>query len=189
MRFQGNVVENLMGALKSKDEILAKEILVDEMAQIIENNPKEMIKTLRYSKVNVSDTASKKKLVNLASYNLHNNPSFQKNLAVTIVKKGSAEPSDYDRFVANPEAGEMAAKGGGKGGAGMASAIASMIGSIGKWGSSRNDLKAEEARTKSLMYQKIFGQEQKINWMPIIVVGGVLLIGALVVWRTTAKNS
>ena len=64
-----------------------------------------------------------------------------------------------------------------------------MIGSIGKWGSSANDLKAEELRTKSKMYEKIFGGQQKRNWMPIIVVSGVLLIGAMVVWRMTAKNS
>ena len=150
------------------------------MANIIENSPKEMIKTLRYSNVKVNDSVSKEKLVALASYNLYNNPLFQKNIAVTLVIGNSATKSDY----ASAEGGK-----GGGGGGNIVSAVANMIGSIGKWGASSNDLKAEEERTKGKMYEKIFGGQQKRNWMPIIVVSGVLLIGALVVWRTTAKNS
>ena len=88
MRFNGNIVENLQAAAESQDEILMKDILIDEMANIIENNPKQMKKTLRYSNVKVSDDISKKKLISLASYNLYNNPIFQKNLAVTLVMGG-----------------------------------------------------------------------------------------------------
>jgi hypothetical protein len=97
--------------------------------------------------------------------------------------KGMATKHDY----ASAEGGES---GGGDGGGGgnLVSSIANMVGSISSWGASSNDLKTEELKTKGIMYEKIFGVEKKTNWMPIVVVGGVLLIGALVVWRMTAKK-
>lgn len=181
MRFQGNVVENLKAAAKSNDTVLIGDLLIDEMANIIEKNPTEMIKTLRNSKVDISDMASQDDLVSAASYNLHNNRIFQKNIAVMLVKKGSAQPHDY----AGAEGG--GGEGGG-GGGNIVSSIADMVGSISQWGASNQNLKAEEQRTKGKMYEKIFGGQQKRNWMPIIVVAGVLLIGAMVVWRVTAKK-
>ena len=180
MRFQGNIIENLTAAAQSQDESLIKDLVIDEMANIIENDPKEMIKTLRYSKVKVDDAASKEELINLSVKNLYNNSIFQKNLAVTLTKKDSATQHDY----AGAEGG-----GGGGGGGNIVSSIADMIGSISKWGASSNDLKSEESRTKARMFEKIFGGQEKTNWMPIIVVAGVLLIGAMVVWRVTAKNN
>jgi|TARA_R110000787_G_scaffold11722_5_gene38446 hypothetical protein len=177
MRFQGDIIENLTAAAQSQDENLIQELVIDEMANIIENDPNEMIKTLRYSKVKVDDTASKEELINLSVKNLYSNSIFQKNLAVTFTKKGSAAKHDY-----------AGAEGDGGGGGNIISSIANMIGSIGKWGSSSKDLKAEESRTKARMFEKIFGSGKKRNWMPIIVVAGVLLIGAMVVWRVTAKN-
>ena len=180
MRFQGNLIENLTAAAKSKDEVLVRELVLDGMANMIQNNPKEMIKTLRYSKVKISDKPSTEKLIEVASYNLHNNRIFQKNLAVTISKKGLANSNDY--------AEAEGSSGGGGGGGNIVSSIADMIGSIGKFGASRNDLKSEEARTKSKLFDKILGGGNKTNWMPIVVVAGVLLIGAMVVWRVTATK-
>ena len=180
MRFQGNVVQNLTAAARSNDEILMKELLIDAMVNIIETQPKEMAKTLRYSNIKASDTASKEDLIRLASYNLYNNPIFQKNLAVTLVMGDDATKSDY--------ASAEGSGGEGGGGGNIVASIADMIGSISKWGASNQDLKAEEERTRGQMYEKIFGQEKKTNWMPIVVVGGVLIIGAIVVWRMTAKK-
>ena len=201
MRFQGNVVHNLLAAQKAQDEQLAKDILIDEMANIIETNPKEMVKVLRYSNVNVSETANQRKLVDLASYNFYNNPLFQKNLAVNIVKKSSAQPSDYASAVgagavgaASTAAGATGSIGGaaagGAGGwiTGVTQTVGDLFKSISGYGRSKNELKSEEERTKLLMYEKIFGQQQQRNWLPIIVIGGVLLIGAIVVFRTTGKN-
>ena len=187
MRFQGNSIDNLIAAAKSKDEILVRDLIVDEIANTIQNNPKEMIKTLRNSNVKISDNSSLEDLVDIASYNLHNNLIFQKNLAVSINNKYLENSETY----ANSEGGGGSEGGGegGKGGGGnIVSAIAGMIGSIGQFGASRNDLKAEEMRTKSKMYEKIFGGDKKTNWLPIVAIGGVLLIASLVVWRVTANK-
>ena len=182
MRFQGNITENLIAAARSKDSVLLRELVIDKIANIIQTSPKEMVKILRYSKVDISDTATMKELVNAASYNLHNNLLFQKNLAVTIEKGSSAQAEEYAQA-------DDGGGGGGGGGGSMVSSIADMIASIGKYGASSNDLKAEQEKSKSLMYQKIFGVgEEKTNWMPIIVIAGVLLIGAMVVWRVTATK-
>ena len=191
MRFQGNITENLIAAARSKDSVLLRELVIDKIANIIQTSPKEMVKILRYSKVDISDTATMKELVNAASYNLHNNLLFQKNLAVTIEKGSSAQAEEYaqaDDGGGGSTAGGVVINSGGGGGS-MVSSIADMIASIGKYGASSNDLKAEQEKSKSLMYQKIFGDgEEKTNWMPIIVIAGVLLIGAMVVWRVTATK-
>jgi len=93
--------------------------------------------------------------------------------------------------------GSGASSGGGEGGgegggaaAGIVSSVAGMIGSISQWGASKNQLKAEEAKSKGLMYEKIFGarQNKKTNWLPIVAIAGVLLIGGIVVYRVTAKS-
>ena len=57
-----------------------------------------------------------------------------------------------------------------------------------KFGSSSKELKAAEAQADAMMYSKMFGQEQKTNWLPIVAIAGVLLIGGLVVWRVTGKK-
>jgi len=189
MRFQGNIIENLQAASESKDKVLLKEILVDSMANLIEEDPTEMVKVLKHSNVDVDDNVSKRKLIDIASYNLYNNPLFHKNLAVNLVKGKEANENDY-ASAEGDGSGSEGGEGGGKGAAaaGIVSSIAGMLGSIGAWGASSNDLKKEELRTQSQMYEKIFGEEKKTNWMPIIVIGGVLLIGAIVVWRLTAKK-
>ena len=185
MRFNGNTIENLISAKKSKDEILVKDLLVDEMSNIIQSEPKQMIKALRNSKVKISDTVSKQDLISIASYNLYNNPIFQKNLAVTITNRNLGSTESY----ANSEGGSGGgSSSGGGGGSDIISALAGMVGSIAQFGSSGKELKAEELKTKSKMYEKIFGKEEKTNWLPIAVIGGVLLIGALVVWRVTANK-
>lgn len=177
MRYSGNVVNNLMSAAKSQDKVLIKELLVDAMANMIENDPKEMIKTLRHSKVDISENASTSELIKVSSYNLHNNPIFQKNLAVAFTSNGDAESSDYAEAEGGSEKG------------GLVSSIADMVGSISQWGQSSNDLKKEEERTKARMYEKIFGDNKpKTNWLPIVAIAGVLLIGGIVVWRVTSNK-
>lgn len=186
MRFNGNVIENLQAAAKSKDKYLIKDIIIDEMSNIIDSNPDRMIKALRESKVDVSDNVSKQKLIKLASRNLHNNRIFQKNLAVIIVKKGNATPHDFSS--SNGKGTEGASSGGSGGGGNIISSIADMVGSISQWGASSKDLKAEEQRSKNAMYEKIFGGKKKTNWLPIVVIAGVLVIGGIVVWKTTGKK-
>jgi hypothetical protein len=206
MRYQGNIVENLQSAAKAKDKALIKELVVDKTASLIENDPKAIITALKKSGVKVSDNATKLELIDLASVNLYENRLFQKNLAVTLVNEGMAQDSDYANSTGQgfdlggllgglgggggdaASAGSGGGGGGGAAAAGIVSSVADMVGSISQWGASKNQLVAQEQQSKQMMYSRIFGEKKKTNWLPIVIVAGVLLIGGVVVWRVTAKK-
>lgn len=187
MRFQGDIVHNLTNAIQAKDENLAREMLNDELATIIEHNPNELANALRNSKVSVGDSPSKEELVNLTSYNIVNNPIFQKNVAVMFSMKGSNQtPTDSDYASAS---GDMSSGGGDGGGSGgTVGAVSAAIGEIFKFGTSFNTLKSEEEKTKASLYAKVFGEGKKTNWMPVILIGGVLLIGGIIAYVSLKKD-
>jgi len=211
MRYQGNIIQNLDSAAKSRDKALLKDLILDKLSELIQTNPKAIIKALRLSNVKVSNNASKEELINKSVDNLYSNRLFQKNIAVTFVANGIADNSAYANSTgqgfdlsallgggggggaaASSGGGGAAASsgGGGAAAAGIVSAVSGMVGSISQWGASKNQLKAEEAKSKGLMYEKIFGarQNKKTNWLPIVAIAGVLLIGGIVVYRVTAKS-
>ena len=209
MRYQGNIIQNLDSAAKSRDKALLKDLILDKLSELIQTNPKAIIKALRLSNVKVSNNASKEELINKSVDNLYSNRLFQKNIAVTFVANGIADNSAYANSTgqgfdlsallgggggggaAASSGGEAASSGGGgQAAAGIVSSISGMIGSISQWGASKNQLKAEEAKSKGLMYEKIFGanKNKKTNWLPIVAIAGVLLIGGIVVYRVTAKS-
>tara|TARA_R110001592_G_scaffold135862_4_gene352433 strand:+ start:3409 stop:4041 length:633 start_codon:yes stop_codon:yes gene_type:complete len=210
MRYQGNIIQNLDAAAKSRDKALLKDLILDKLSELIQTNPKAIIKALRLSNVKVSNNDSKEELINKSVDNLYSNRLFQKNIAVTFVANGIADNSAYANSTgqgfdlsallggggggggaaAASSGGEAASSGGGGGAAGIISAVSGMVGSISQWGASKNQLKAEEAKSKGLMYEKIFGarQNKKTNWLPIVAIAGVLLIGGIVVYRVTAKS-
>jgi len=186
MRYYGNFAENIINAYKSQDKELLKELVYDENARLIEMNPELVVNALKESNVDVSSDASKLDLIGMSAYNIVNNPIFQRNLEVAIAEGQDYDIPNKDRF-SNAEAGAEGS--GGEGGSGsMVTAIAGAVGSIFEFGTSTQNLKSEEEKAKAAMYSKIFGEQKKRNYMPYIVVGGVLLIGALVVWRVTANR-
>ena len=170
--------------------ILAGFPSIDLYNSIIESNPKEVINALKYSKVNIDEDASKEDLIDIVAYNIVNNPIFRKNAAVLFTMKGSNRTPNEEDYASQSGSSGSGGSGSGGGGAtaGLVGSLADMIGSAFKFGSSSKELKAQEESTKAAMYAKLFGENKKTNWMPIVVIGGVLLIGALVVWRVTANK-
>jgi len=185
MRYHANIVENITNAIKANDKHLAKEIILDEIVTLIEENPSELTRALKESKVNIGSAPSKEELIDKSAYALVNNPIFQKNLAVVLVSQQENRVPAREEFSNNDAKG---GKGGGGGGGNMVSSIANAVGSIFGFATATQQLKGEEQKAKSVMYEKIFGQQKKRNWMPIIVLGGVLLIGGLVVWKVLSNK-
>lgn len=74
---------------------------------------------------------------------------------------------------------------GGQSGGGMGDWIKVIGGAIDsgfKFGQSANELKGEKEKTKQTIYNKLFGDGEKTNWLPIIALTGVLAIGGIVVY-------
>ena len=183
MRYHANIAENIINAVKANDNQLAREIVLDEIVTLIEENPSVLTKALKESKVNIGNTPTKEELIDKSAYAIINNSLFKKNLAVVLAAQ------EENRVPAREEFAN--AKGGGSeeggGGGSMVSSIANAVGSIFGFATSTQNLKSEEAKAKAAMYVKIFGEKKSRNWMPVIVIAGVLLIGGLVVWKVVAK--
>ena len=185
MRYHANILENITNAYRSKDRELLRDIVFDEIATIIKENPKAIIEALKASNVTISDNADTKTLINYVAYAIVNNPMFQKNVAVVLAAQNEGRQPAREEFL-NSKGGE--ASGGGKGGGSAISSIANAVSSIFNFATATQNLKSTEQQAKAVMYEKIFGQKKRINWLPIVAVAGVLLIGGIVVWRVTATK-
>lgn len=184
MRYGGDLISNIAAAHKSKDMNLLRDIIIDQMAVVINNNPYDMVKLLADSGISINNNTSKKKLADVSVQALHNSPKFQNKLAIFLVNAKSNGKQTHSLAEGDGGGGG----GGGEVAATIVGSVADMIGSISKWGASKNDLKAQENISKSKLFDRILNKENKINWMPIVVISGVLLIGAIVVWRATATK-
>tara|TARA_R110000823_G_scaffold141854_1_gene271614 strand:- start:386 stop:1078 length:693 start_codon:yes stop_codon:yes gene_type:complete len=223
MRFGGNFIQNITQAHKSKDKSLQKDILFDELAQLIENYPLVLIGALQESGCDICQGASKKKLIDATVDNLSYNPSFRNKIPLLIVasksgalkkaisqakKEGfSSADGKVKDFFGNIWGKVKGAFGGGgtamgdggsnvlenvgdgaKEGAGggiwgvVIGTIGGVTESIFDWKTSKTNQEIANEQAKMSLYEKLLGGAGgKTNWMPIVVVGGVLLIGAIVV--------
>jgi hypothetical protein len=212
MRSRASSVENLIRAYKAKDKELYRKFLVNDIVLMIEDNPKLLIKAMRESNIKVSDNPSRKELIDKSAYSLFNNRIFVKNLLHKIVlldsnnhqsrqeflglAGGGEAGSFFDdigqslsgMFSSGAESGAESGAGGG-GAAGIVDSLASLTDSIFGFATSKNELKAEEERAKAEMFNSVMNQnKKKTNWMPVVVVGGVLLIGGLIAWRVVGNK-
>lgn len=178
MRYQGDISQNLSNASEAKDTDLAKNIILDEVVTLIEDNPQPLLNALRYSDVNISDSSDKKEIADKTAYALTYNATFPNQLAIAIgnnVKGKRPVRPEYSNAVDPVSAISEAASG--------------LFGTVGDVIKTQGAKRIEEERTKQVLYAKLFGEKQKkkTNWIPIIAVASVMIIGGIVVWRVTKK--
>ena len=202
MKFGGNVYSNFSNASGSKDFDYKRDVLLDEIARLIETDRSAVILILKDAGYKVDTKSSKKEVIKKVSHALHNNKQFQLDISKEIVKANNhAEFSNADGKTkewfsglfssggsSSNSGGGGSASGAGAGAGGVVGAIAGAVGSVFDFGKSNNDKKAEEERTKQTLYNKLLGDNEKTNWLPIIVISGILIIGGIIVWRVTAKK-
>jgi hypothetical protein len=226
MRFGGNFIQNITQAHKSKDKSLQKDILFDELAQLIETQPSVLIGALKESGCKISQGASKKELIDATVDNLSYNPSFRNKIPLLIVanksgalkkaisqakKEGfSSADGKVKDFFGNiwgkvkgtfggdggngnvlENVGEGASEGAGGGIWGVViGTLGGVTESIFDWKTSQTNQQIANEQAKISLYEKLLGGAGgKTNWMPIVVVGGVLIIGAIVVFATLKNKN
>ena len=226
MRFGGNFIQNITQAHKSKDKSLQKDILFDELAQLIETQPSVLIGALKESGCKISQGASKKELIDATVDNLSYNPSFRNKIPLLIVanksgalkkaisqakKEGfSSADGKVKDFFGNiwgkvkgtfggdggngnvlENVGEGASEGAGGGIWGVViGTLGGVTESIFDWKTSQTNQQIANEQAKMSLYEKLLGGAGgKTNWMPIVVVGGVLIIGAIVVFATLKNKN
>jgi hypothetical protein len=192
MRYESDFKSNFMNAAGSNDVNLQKDILLDQIASLIKNNPKLVADALINSGFKISDKNSKIEIINSVSKAIYSSPDFQKKIAELIVSSNSnfSNGSGFLDSVKNFFGGSGdAADTVGKA-AGVASninpvnAVANAIGSIFNYSASLENKKSAEAEARASLAAKIFGADDKskTNLVPIVIIGSVLLIGGLTVF-------
>ena len=92
-----------MNAAQAKDEDLLKELVLDEIATMIEENPQPLIEALREANVNISNSPSKEDLIDKSSSNLVSNRLFQRTIAQVLAERvGEKSPTQLaDMVISN----------------------------------------------------------------------------------------
>ena len=169
MRYEGNFKTNFMNAIGSNDVELQKDMLLDEVASLINSDIALVADALNKSGVKISQSYSKREIAEKVSSALHGNKDFQNNIAVLIAKKkASFKNADGVSVAVDPVSI-------------IAKSLSDIFGNIGDVVGSVQERKSEQEKTKQALLGKIFGGDsQKINYTPLIIVGGVLLIGGII---------
>lgn len=199
MKYGGSFTKNFSSANGSNNKDYQKDVLLDEIARLIEFNKPVVISILKDSGHSISPKSSKKQVVDHVVKALYNSQQFRTDIAKEIAKANQHEFAnaigDWKIFNSGDSAqptgsasgaGQGAGQSGGKGG--MVTAIAGAIGSIFTFGSASKNQKAEEERTRQAMYDKLLNVGEEKNWMPIIVVSGILVIGGIVAYFALRKK-
>lgn len=181
MRFTGNILKNMKSAEMSKDNALKRDIVLDEVAFLIKQNKSVVVDALNNSGVKTSENASVSSLINKVVNNIYENKEFQQQISTAIAN-----------FHSKGVASTVKTKGGFSNVSGdTASAIATALGqatsSIFNFAASKKELEKEKEASKSKLYEKLLGGK-KTNWLPIIIVGGVLIIGGIVAFSVLRKK-
>jgi hypothetical protein len=199
MIYGGNMMSNFSGGVLSKDRDMTKDVVLSEIHKILDKSPEVLIEALNSSGQAVSKNVSKKDLVHLTVENLYENPKFRDNISALIIEGNETNYNNADGAIMDKLKGFFS-KGGADDSSGGASApkvtvgadpisaIAGAIGSIFSFAQSGKDRKAaKESDKRKLQMSLLADDDKKTNWLPIVLIGGILLIGGAVAY-VSLKN-
>lgn len=160
MKFGGSFDKNWSSADGSGNIEYKKDVILDEIARMIELDKPTVISLLKESGYSVSPKASKKEVINRVVHALYASKQFRSDISKIISNQSK---QSYSNFAAA-----------------IVGAVSGAVDSIFGFAKSSKDAKIEEERTKQQMYDKLLTNNEQRNWIPVIVIGGVLLIGGVV---------
>jgi len=173
-----------------------RKLILKKIAALIKKNPTSVARALSRSNVFV-ESIDKKNLADLSAYNIVNNPLFKRNIAIVIAESElrKDEFSSFGKKVDNKEmsveSGKKIIKGAASGAEPITIIIGAIVGTIDaafSWASSGKKAKISEEQARAELYEDLFTDEKKKgNWIPIAIVGGVLLVGGIVTYFALRK--
>lgn len=168
MIYGGNMMSNFSGAVNSQDNNMAKDILLSEIHRVLDKNPEVLIEALNNSGIATSSTISKKDLIHRVVEALYESEKFRDNISQFVIEGNEQDSSNFVGAI-------IAAAG-------------TTIGAIFSGVQNRNKTKAQkEADRKLLVASLLEDKPKKTKWLPIVLIGGILLIGGAVAY-VSLKN-
>jgi hypothetical protein len=157
------MMSNFSGAINSQDNDMAKDVLLSEIHKVLDKNPEVLIDALNNSGIATPSTISKRELIHKVVEALYESEKFRENVSKFVIEGNEQDSSNF--------VGAIIATAG------------TTIGAIFKGVQNRNKTKAQkEADKKKLLASLLEDKPKKTNYLPIIIIGGVLLIGGIVAY-------
>jgi hypothetical protein len=163
MIYGGNMMSNFSGAINSQDNDMAKDVLLSEIHRVLDKNPEVLINALNNSEIATPSTISKRELIHKVVEALYESEKFRNNISQFVIEDNEQESSNFVGAI-------IAAAG-------------TTVGAIFKGVQNKNQTKAQkEADKRKLTASLLEEKSKKTNYLPIILIGGVLLIGGIVAY-------
>jgi hypothetical protein len=162
MIYGGNMMSNFSGAINSQDNDMAKDVLLSEIHKVLDKNPEILIEALNNSEIATPSTISKRELIHKVVEALYESEKFRENVSKFVIE----ENESYNNAVGAIVAGSLTA-----------------FNQIFKGVQNKNKRKDQkEADKNKLLASVLEDKPKKTNYLPIILIGGVLLIGGIVAY-------
>lgn len=209
MIYGGNLMSNFAGSVMSKDYSMTKDVILSKLHRLIKDDKSILIEALKKSGISVKDNVSDKELINKSVDALYDNKSFRIVFANLIAYESpeyskasgnfdfskigdwisSADKAGVGSDSVNLGSDAVSKIGGGGATGGVVGAIAGAVDSIFGFASSKTQQKTQrEADKNKLISQLLQEEEKKTNWLPVVIIGGVLLVGGLVAFATLRRK-
>tara|TARA_R110000824_G_scaffold139685_13_gene304996 strand:+ start:5001 stop:5579 length:579 start_codon:yes stop_codon:yes gene_type:complete len=192
MRYPRNtILEHYSNANGSEDMDFKRDLILDEIAFAIKKNPKQIIQALRNSKVKISENSNNKTIGIKLIDNIYTNQKLKKEITLIIAKQNSKYSNTNGDKITNAIKTTGTSTAAGASGGGVAGGIIGAIGGITQsvfdWKTAESQAQTEKLKAQTALMDKLSGGSQK-KWLPIVIVGGVLVIGAIVIFFTLKKK-
>lgn len=217
MKLRKNFFDNFSNVNGGSVDI-QRDILLDEIAEIMRNHKPLLLEALSRGGVKVNPKVGAKKLVSIVVEQMYVNDQFRQDMVMMIIALNAGELNEEfysfnkDKFKSffskiGSSVGSIFSKGGGEGGdaaqtvasstaagstGGVVGAVVGLVGgvtqSVFNYKASKEQAAAQKEASKTALYDKLLGGDKKTNWMPIIIVGGVFLVGAIVLMTTLKRK-
>ena len=204
MIYGGDMMSNFAGSMFAKDKDMTKDVILSEVHKLLDKNPDVLIATLRESDVKAKDSYSKEELISIVVDNLYDNDKFRKNVSKLIENGYKSNYSNADGKFMDKLKGIFSGGGDTPGGTGtdaiskigggatsggvvgaIAGAVDSIFGTVGKFKEAKNQ---KEADKQKLIQSMLADSKPKRNYLPIVLISGVLLIGGIVAYVSLKKK-
>ena len=173
-----------------------RKFVLKQISKIIQSNPRLVASALERSNISIENPNDKRELVDKTAFVLANSLSFPSNIGkVLAVRETESEYSnlggkgkvDWKAELGNT--GKVIAQGtaGGAKSGGLFGAIAgAVVGAVNagfSWARAGKNAKIEEEQYRQELLNDLFSEKKKKkNYLPIFIIGGVLIVGGVVTY-------
>ncbi len=182
-----------------------KKFVLKKIAKLIKQNPKIVLNALERSDIYVENPNSKIELATKTAYALTNSKTFPSNIGKVLALQGIQEEQssfsslggkgkvDWKSETVNSGAAiGKGIAGGAKSGGIVGAIIGAVVGAVDAgfgWAKAGKKAKTEEEKYRQELLNDLFTKKERKNkYLPIFIIGGVLIAGGIVTYYTLKEE-